>query len=124
MSRIIRSTQCELVQFFINLFYDTFKSDREYFFILYRKMADTVIIIITGRKDIMLHRHDRLIRHCGSRQFAGRLALPIFIRLMQTLFRIISNIERICLTGRYRIILLFHPLKGILREHLASARCD
>ena len=72
----------------------------------------------------MLHGNQRFLSHHGCRKLTGRLSLPIFICLMQTLLCIVRNIKRIRLTRCYCVILFLHPCIGVLRKHLTSARRD
>ena len=87
-------------------------------------MTDAIVKIVARRKHVVRHRRQRFRRHISRRKLAGRLSLPIPVRLMQLFLCLVRNIERICRPCLHRLKFSLQPFPGKLRISLAASWCD
>ena len=87
-----------------------------------RDVSDAVVKIVARREHIVFHCGERFGRHIGSREFARRLALPVFVHFVKSLFRLLGYVEGVGGTGLHRVELVFEPFERKFGESLTTSR--
>ena len=82
-------------QFLFCFSHDPFITKLQHFPVFYGKVTDSIIEIVAGCENVMLHGKKRFLCHKGSRQITGRLSFPVFVSLMKLLFCLLGNVERV-----------------------------
>ena len=100
------------------------KPAREYLAVIDGNVSYSVIEIVARREHVMRHRRKRFGGHIRRREFAGRLAFPVFIDLVKSFLCFVGYVKRICGARGDGIEFLFEPLERIFGENLTRTRMN
>ena len=120
--RIVALTGAAGFQFVLRTRADALKADRQNPVVMNGHVTDSVIKVIPGREDVVLHCQKRLRLHIGRSQLAVGFPLPIGVCLFQLRLGLFGNIERVRRALGDRVELGFQPLVRIFGERLTAAR--